>query len=717
MSRQHTPGRWLLALGLCVLLLADGPALASAKDRGAAPASGTRAYARTVGPKLLAAQRWQEAGEAYHGWDDELEQAVRLALASPSGTTPLGRDRFTFRLLTFYFRHADLTRDLWRRGLDDLLEHAQGYVALLPRVPAVERREALDFTGLGQLRQLSQRFRITPADRKDLAGALKAHPESLPLTVAYLFCLEWVNSDDRPQACAEAMTVLSSRPGKLLLARALRGRTTDTPAAIRRDALRAGWELAPSDAEKAFLLHALAVVLDGQSKDKDDRSARREALTLAVRVYEEFPRTPGAAESRPLAVALTLRWLGPRAALVLLRQLQRSGPEQQVGLEVALCQLARHFSRQGQPDRSSALFREVVQGHARTPAIADAALGLAENAFALNEPKQALDWLRRCASLAIPERPPGTADPRSQAAERLALWYAELAQWDQAARWWQRWEPRHEERIILAALRAEREKHLTYCRMRADLQKGAHAAGVRTALAALRREEPVFGWAAADLVRLYREAGQEQDLLLMVGELERAVQSDRRKLAVGREEQQDNSTFLPAQAVRELMKVAQLRERKDVAALVKLLTPPPAESSESVQALHTALAWAASEALGRCGGAEVGPLRELLQEEQAPYWAVEALGWSRAPGALELLAHVAERHQQKDPEGLSSAIARAIARHGQAGKRLLERLAEPSEGPMRAAARERLMLLAEGGPSANPWPRPRAGSLPSSLYE
>ncbi|MCI0456906.1 MAG: hypothetical protein L0Z62_08005 [Gemmataceae bacterium] len=716
MEMHHLIYRQLLAgLAVCALCF---PGRAAGADTGATPAPGTAEYVRSVGPRLLAEQRWPEAAEVYGGWYGELEEAVLRAVQSPPGATPRERDRSALGLYNFLFRHLDFPRSRWRHGLSDLAPHAERYAALLRKLPDAERRDALDFDRVELLLRVGKTDEVSEADRATLTRGLRDKPDSWPLMVVYLFWLEHRGRPRSPTGWEEARKLLSGNLGKLLLARHVRGPQWRAPDRVAQAILREGWALAPSREEKARLLHALATNLDGEARIHGGSAGRQKALEVAVRVYEEFPRTRAAAESRALAVALTLRLEGPGPAMVLLRQLQHRGPEHRPGLEWGLCDLAAAFARQGHDDRRAALLREVTDAYSGSAASVEAMSALAESCFLLGEPKQGLDWLQRCstAKAAGPEHPDRLPPEhfRSEAGQRLALWYEEQGQWDQARRAWRAWEPEGATcGTCAASMRTHREERATVCQVRADLQRGRYAGAVQTCLESMRGGHFASWELMPLLVRLYREAGQEADLLRLVDGLERAASRDRQRLAL-KSDRRVEAALSSVRTVRDLVEIARLGDRKEVEPLMSMLQRVRGESPQEQDERARRRAGIV-EALGRCGGSEVRPLRDALWgNEHDLRWVVTALGESRSSAALDVLESAARRYDGAALQDLGPVLGRAIARHGEAGKRVLRQFAAQGRGPMREVARNWLALRSGGGPPAEPWPRPRPGSLPQA---
>jgi len=171
----------------------------------------------------------------------------------------------------------------------------------------------------------------------------------------------------------------------------------------------------------------------------------------------------------------------------------------------------------------------------------------------------------------------------------------------------------------------------------------------------------------------------------------------------------------PTHDLRGLLRAQALAEKKDVAALVALCQEGQDDSIEaSRDGMRDLTRSSAAEALAGLGGAEVEAIKSALDKRpKATGWLIYALGRSGTPSALDVLQKLAEQ-EGGDEEYRTQNIAHALALNGEAGKKVLKRLAE-QESEMGETAREWLQRKAKPTWPAPTWSRPKAGSLPKTV--
>ena len=156
--------------------------------------------------KLLAAEQWAEAAEAYGGWFDDLQADVLKALDTANQKPPAQRHLFRYRVLHFFFVQVNFAG-----GEGSAVEVVENlgpkYVEFARKLPASERGEAPDFSHLDLLKLIhaadaDSTLQARDEDWPKIIVALKANPESVPAQVACMFFLHrhWPTADAEADA-------------------------------------------------------------------------------------------------------------------------------------------------------------------------------------------------------------------------------------------------------------------------------------------------------------------------------------------------------------------------------------------------------------------------------------------------------------------------------------------------------------------------------------
>lgn len=436
---------------------------------------------------------------------------------------------------------------------------------------------------------------------------------------------------------------------------------------------------------------------------------KSEALATAARVYEKFPETRFAAESRVLAASIHQE-SAPDKAVEFVRRLQKQGKAQRDGLDRALFQSATAYFQKKDYDTSIKLLLEVVNDYGDTSTASRAMLGLAETYQAQGNKDKTKEWLGRCAAFEKTESMGrsimDTDNTRAVAIQRLALVHEAEGQWREAMQWWEKWQPQSWCGTCAREMRAEKLDHINRCQLRL----GEHKKAAEFLLTALQQEcTPLLPLRA---LQLYREAGQEADLLKMVEAIDKAQLAEWDEKGYFKNMNREEVVkMLPTWPIQESLRISKLAEQQDVAALIAITQQAGSVNARSFE--DEGRDWRcklAAEALAACGGKEVPALREAIVNGQTIHsWLTYALGKSPAPAALDVLDDLSRKEKGWNCDN----VAFAINLKGEAGKKLLLRIIERDDNGMRATAK--LWLEKPPTDSSFSWPKPERGSLPKIL--
>lgn len=397
------------------------------------------------GRKLLLAGNWQAAGEHYGRRQHWLRQDFEEVWRSELEGDEQAQARFRYRLLNVLFWHSGDSYG-WTNGWTDLERHGDAYLELVGKLPVGEGEGALDLSHLGLLKEVAERGRrgeLTEHDHARIVSAIRQSPDSLPAVVAYMVLVETRRHTEKEAVLwEEARELPWGKYGKLTLAREAQCAVSRIDRRLLRSILREGWELAPSNEEKASLLKSL-------SKTQWDiarahRVGLQTALGYAEKVYRDFPGTAGAREARLLAVKMLLEKFGPERAVALVREFQREKPEP-AGVARAVFEIARRARWDKDYDTAKRLLVEIVQRYPREGVAAEAMGELASICRAAGREAEHVRWLKQLASFVVPEEFCVAAlkarMARADAFRHLADYYHARGNWEEAMSWWERYEP------------------------------------------------------------------------------------------------------------------------------------------------------------------------------------------------------------------------------------------------------------------------------------
>ena len=334
---------------------------------------------RVLGLQSLASQDWQRAGDVFGPFrDSELCDAVGQAWGLHADKGELDQARFRYRLVHFLFWHIDFESAysaISHQIPGTVRKYAADYPKLLNTLRGEDRCDSLDFSHLELLAEVEDAFfrqgrKVTAEHECKVFEALRQTPDSVPALVAFDMVLQTPGFDQKPELWKKAERLLTCRLGKLTLARAInahcrRSRELDLELAER--VLATGWDLAPSNEQKAILLLGLA--------ELEARLGRPQALATAAKVYDRFPFTSAAASARTLAIHIHLyghRLIdirdfaaqpsdAPAKALAFLKLLQTRMPAEHGGLDQALLDLAWNQRVKKQLDQSAELLHDLLK--------------------------------------------------------------------------------------------------------------------------------------------------------------------------------------------------------------------------------------------------------------------------------------------------------------------------------------------------------------------
>jgi hypothetical protein len=324
-----------------------------------------------------------------------------------------------------------------------------------------------------------------------------------------------------------------------------------------------------------------------------------------------------------------------------------------------------------------------------------------------------------------------TLDTRQEAMIRLARHYQSRGEFKKAYECWVLWEPKSWSATTAYQLRWMRWRQMAQC----QLQAGDNLGFVRERWRELQNDEgpgPYYSWL---LWCLYDDAGQLADLRAIVEAHEKSRKKyspdEKRALLDALEKKMRMSEDIevrrraekeydalrsppPTQDLQDILRVQDLLEKKDVAALIALCqkySPPGAKVLEDgIRCLNGSVG---AEALARMGGAEVEAIKSALaRNPEAAAWLIYALGRSGDSKATDVLKKLAKEEGDNN-YSTAQNIAYALALRDPYE---LRQFAEGKE-LMAKAAREWIGRRAEPICPKPNWPAPKAGSLPKTLAE
>jgi tetratricopeptide (TPR) repeat protein len=279
----------------------------------------------------------------------------------------------------------------------------------------------------------------------------------------------------------------------------------------------------------------------------------------------------------------------------------------------------------------------------------------------------------------------GTNSPDSF---QRALEFEKQRQWGHALRALNEYRPKSFCGTCLATMRATRAEHIAFC----HAQLGEHSKAAEVLWQGLN--DPL-GWSnhlALSLFQLYRDAGQLDDLYRSVATAEKAGLRGKSP---------------PVVPLRKLQRIQELRDAKAVHDLVAICRESNSTHRNTFAEPETRVDWesrAAAEALAGCGAEAVDAIEAALINRRGSSisWLIFALGKNQSPKALLVLQGLLQSEKSYE----RSNVIFAVAMHGKQGEELLAQIGG-----------ENLVKSAREFPPLRAWPRPKASSLPKSLYE
>jgi len=514
-----------------------------------------------VGAQMLLDEKWDEAADLLGPYSRPLDSAVAAAWDSTAQLDDARRDRVRYGLVYFYVGYGDLSLDRGGIAVRRLAEWGPEYVAIVKRLPEVEKTlPTVGFSHLELLRSLARlnAHLMSDADFAAALAAVRQDPESAPAIALCLWCLGRRDGNHRERRELERLAVVqafSSDLGRLTLARsASAGETWWRGHRIRL--LDEGWRLAPNYAQRANLLLALAEAyesqrLSGTRSPEEAAIDLRSALATAAEVYTSFPTTPAAAGARECAVRLTTRGAGPDAGLALARQLQQGVSTPPAGLDRALLNLCGAFATAGQAAEAAALLEEIVRDYPQSEVLPQALLGLAGGAKVRGDTEMQRELLQRCIAF---EAVPGTRQYRESPAhwdaiEALALLNEAEGNWAGALGLWKDWGDCSTCGTGAAAHDNIKMYRIAHC----QAHLGEQAAAAALLVAGMRGSFGDERTLADTAFRLYRAADQLGDLKAIVAEIEERKLAEYSRTSFRNRTDEELRSLLPTARLRSLL--------------------------------------------------------------------------------------------------------------------------------------------------------------------
>jgi hypothetical protein len=324
-----------------------------------------------------------------------------------------------------------------------------------------------------------------------------------------------------------------------------------------------------------------------------------------------------------------------------------------------------------------------------------------------------------------------TLDTRQEAIMRLARHYQNRGHFEKAHECYVLWKPESWCGTCQYELMSERWRQIAQCQLR----MGDNLGFVRERWRELQNDEAPGAYYSWLLWRLYDDAGQLADLRAIVEAREKTrkkyspdekralLDALEKKMRMGedievrrRAEKEYDALRLPppTQDLQDILRVQDLLEKRDVAALIALCQEHSnAQTQASRDGVRCLTASMAAEALARIGGAEVEAIKSALAKKPAATaWPIYALGRSRDWKAAAVLKKLAEEEGDSN-YAIAANLAYAMALQKPYD---LHQFAE-AKSKIGECAREWIGRRAEPiWPEPN-WPAPKAGSLPKTLAD
>jgi hypothetical protein len=706
---------------LAVFLLFSGIHGTHQDNDRPAPPNGTRAYAALHGPGLLRQEKWEEAARVYGHYTRDITMGVVEAWHSRSDRPQGERHRHRYHLLNFYCRHGDLT---WftPEAMDIIEEGARDYQRWLETLPPRERGEPLDFAHGDLLIRTRPRPRESLLEEEEaVLRAIEQNPESVPAILVYMRFLSAQISREpahTPAFLEAAADRLVGPIGQATLGRYVERYSGDSLPDVLDRILDAAWQAVPSPGEKARLLFALARRRCRRVGDKTEGPRAEQALGTAIRVYERFPGTYQAGQAILLATSRIKVRDGLEAAMKEVDRARRIAGEQTDALADALYRLVGNHPDPAEKEAGLLrMTREYPEAYRTGWAAFELSRKCAEQGDKVGEIRW-LEWILARDSVGKP------------GVSLLAEHYEKEGRWSDALRAWR------EVRLYGGicgnadmAVGSERLRKMIRCHRKMGDDPGLARTYVEILASRRSLETGDRLRVAVALFDLYREAGQLDDLVGIIDDIEKTVLVwiDERDL-VNPEKVAWTKEYYRILFLRRLVAIQTDGELPPISQVVSLCAegkqPDGGPGPEHWE--PKGVREVAAEALACHGDDAVPAILEAIQEMPVTRnWAtrrlpirpagrnrlIYALGRSRSPHALDVLEELARTAKPAD----HAALAHALAMKGQDGADVLQALASDAESPLAGLASEWCQAIREGEWVETPAREVRADSLPQKV--
>lgn len=158
--------------------------------------------------------------------------------------------------------------------------------------------------------------------------------------------------------------------------------------------------------------------------------------------------------------------------------------------------------------------------------------------------------------------------------------------------------------------------------------------------------------------------------------------------------------------LRDYFGIAELGAKDDIEQLVSSIETMNSSDRAADGTAELSRVRFAAETLAACGDDAAHLIFVSLAEgRRNASWLIYALGKSKSPKATEYFEELARARWRDE------TVLLALSMKGEAGRKVMQRVAADEEHPLKAAAMERL----KGRPEVPRPPKPQRGSLPKAL--
>ncbi len=395
----------------------------------------------------------------------------------------------------------------------------------------------------------------------------------------------------------------------------------------------------------------------------------------------------------------------PNDAIVELRKLEKSD-----GFDSSsyLLEISRAFYRNAEFRKSLDLLEEIVRRYPNTRIHVLAQVAMGEVYQELGDERKMVAAYER--AIDLPRTPTrlhlmDASDTNNRAYEALGDCYMKHRKWQSALPMWTAWKPQSWCGTCWASMERSRKKSIALC----QLHLGSHRAAANTLL------EGYFHGALGQsssitlmLIHLYSQAGQIEDLGLMMSDYEAAWLANMKDSSTKSIE--ELMKYSPTRTYREFVQISKWAAEKDVA---KLITVCQKTGRSSVKTFDKSTRFGqcrmAATGLANCDGEEVEQIEEALARGQGcKSWLIYALGRSESPQSEFVLERLARRVNQYDAEN----VAYAIWLKGERGREMLHKIANGRKYQISWLAKKWLKLDHDEKAT---WPPVQENSLPETF--